>query len=127
MADGNGVLRVLVVDDEPDVEMMFRQRMRREVRSGRYELFFAQSGQEALAVLADHPEIRLVCTDLNMPIMGGLELLNRLEGVRPDVRAIVVSAYGDPVNQSKALDSGASGFVAKPVDFAGLKDLLERM
>ena len=116
--------QVLVVDDEPDVQEMFRQRMRREVRAGVYELFFAHSGIEALDVLRDNPGIRLILTDLNMPGMDGMELLGALEESWPEVQSIVVSAYGDPERINEARERGAQGFVVKPVDFSELKEML---
>ena len=116
--------QVLVVDDEPGVQMMFKQRMRREVRAGTYELFFAQSGLEALEVLRDNPGIRLILTDLNMPGMDGMELLGALEESWPEVQSIVVSAYGDPERMEAARQRGAQGFVVKPVNFGELKEML---
>ena len=116
--------QVLVVDDEPDVQEMFRQRMRREVRAGVYELFFAQSGIEALDVLRDNPGIRLILTDLNMPGMDGMELLGALEESWPEVQSIVVSAYGDAERMNEARERGAQGFVVKPVNFSELKEML---
>ena len=90
MSERDAGHKVLVVDDEPEVEPMFRQRMRREIRSGRYEFLFARSGLDALQVLDEHPDVRLVITDLNMPGMGGLALLERLSETKPDLRAMVV-------------------------------------
>ena len=116
--------QVLVVDDEPDVAVMFRQCLRREVRLGTYELFFASSGLEALDVLRDNPGIEIILTDLNMPGMDGMELLRALGASWPGVRSIVVSAYGDPDRMDEARERGASGFVVKPVDFPELKDML---
>ena len=115
------VRKVLVVDDEPEVEPMFRQRMRREIRAGRYEFLFASSGVEALQVLEANPDVRLVITDINMPQMNGLVLLERLGETWPGLPAVVVSAYGDAGNVSSAMDRGAHGFVVKPVDFEGLR------
>ena len=116
--------QVLVVDDEPDVQVMFQQRMRREVRAGVYELFFAQSGNEALDVLRENPGIRLILTDLNMPGMDGKELLGALGESWPDVQSIVVSAYGDAERMNEAREHGAQGFVVKPVNFGELKEML---
>ena len=114
--------KVLVVDDEPDVEPMFRQQMRREVRAGRYEFLFALSGRHALEVLEEHPDIRLVITDLNMPEMNGWELLDALGEQWPEMPSMVVSAYGDEENARRAEASGASGFVVKPVNFRELRE-----
>ena len=116
--------RLLVVDDEPDVHVMFQQRMRREVRAGRYELFFAMSGVEALEVLNETPGIRLILTDLNMPGMDGMELLGALGESWPQVRSIVVSAYSDAERMDEARQRGARGFVVKPVNFPELKEML---
>ena len=124
MSDSVGPRKVLVVDDEPDVQVMFQQRMRREVRAGIYELFFAQSGLEALDVLRENPSIRLILTDLNMPGMDGMELLGALGESWPEVQSIVVSAYGDPQRMNEARELGAQGFVVKPVDFSDLKEML---
>lgn len=114
--------KVLVVDDEPDVEPMFRQQMRREVRAGRYEFLFALSGRHALEALEQHPDVRLVITDLNMPEMNGWELLDALGEQWPEVPSRVVSAYGDEENARRAEASGASGFVVKPVNFRELRE-----
>ena len=114
--------KVLVVDDEPDVEPMFRQQMRREVRAGRYEFLFALSGRRALEMLEEHPDVRLVITDLNMPEMNGWELLDALGEQWPEVPSMVVSAYGDEENARRAESSGARGFVAKPVNFRELRE-----
>ena len=124
MSDSVEPRKVLVVDDEPDVQVMFQQRMRREVRAGIYELFFAQSGLEALDVLRENPSIRLILTDLNMPGMDGMELLGALGESWPEVQSIVVSAYGDPQRMDEARELGAQGFVVKPVDFSDLKEML---
>ena len=121
MSEENETRKVLVVDDEPDVEPMFRQQMRREVRSGRYEFLFALSGRHALQVLEENPDIRLVITDLNMPEMNGWELLEALGESWPELPSMVVSAYGDEANLRRAEERGAQGFVVKPVDFKELR------
>ncbi len=121
MSNDLTVRKVLVVDDEPDVEPMFRQRMRREVRAGMYEFLFALSGRQALDVLEEHPDIRLVITDLNMPEMNGWELLDALGDQWPDLPSMVMSAYGDQANLQRAEKSGAQDFVVKPVDFEELR------
>ena len=108
---------ILVVDDEPDVEPLFRQRMRREIRAGQYEFLFASSGLDALAILSDRTDIELVITDLNMPDMDGLELLAAMEDSFPGLPSMVVSAYGDPDRMARASEHGAGAFVVKPVDF----------
>ena len=121
MSEESTVRKVLVVDDEPDVEPMFRQRMRREVRAGMYEFLFALSGRQALDVLEENPDIRLVITDLNMPEMNGWELLDALGDQWPDLPSMVMSAYGDQDNLQRAEQSGAQDFVVKPVDFQELR------
>ena len=121
MSAESTVRKVLVVDDEPDVEPMFRQRMRREVRAGMYEFLFALSGRQALDVLEENPDIRLVITDLNMPEMNGWELLDALGDQWPDLPSMVMSAYGDQDNLQRAEQSGAQDFVVKPVDFQELR------
>ena len=113
--------KVLVVDDEPDVEPMFRQQMRREVRSGLYEFLFARSGRHALEVLDEHPDVGLVITDLNMPEMNGWELLDALGEFWPKLPSMVVSAYGNEENARRAEERGACDFVVKPVNFRELR------
>ena len=116
-------VRVLVVDDEPDVETLFRQQFRREVRQGLYALDFALSGKAALDMLEDHvgEEIILLVSDINMPGMTGLELLPVVKQRRPDLPVFMISAYGDPGTVAAALQRGADKFLAKPVDFPQLK------
>ena len=117
-------VRVLVVDDEADVETLFRQQFRREVREGLYKLDFALSATAALELLngADTgEEIILLVSDINMPGMSGLELLPVVKQNRPDLPVFMISAYGDEKTIDTALASGASKFLTKPVDFAQLK------
>jgi CheY-like chemotaxis protein len=116
-------VRVLVVDDEPDVEMLFRQEFRREVRQGLYLLDFALSGEAALDKLDDTAgeQIILLVSDINMPGMSGLDLLPKVKQRRPDLPVFVISAYGDAKRVKTALDRGASKFITKPVDFPALK------
>ena len=118
--------KLLVVDDEEEVMPIFRQRMRREVRGGVYELFFARSGVEALEILDSHPDVDLVITDINMPEMDGLTLLERLRASDADLRAVVLSAYGDMANIRAAMNLGAFDFVLKPVDFDDLRVTINR-
>ncbi|MBS0641737.1 MAG: response regulator [Acetobacteraceae bacterium] len=116
-------VRVLVVDDEPDVETLFRQQFRREVRSGQFALDFAPSGEAALSKLSDSiaDEIVLVLSDINMPGMSGLDLLPEVKQRRPDLTVIMISAYGDAPTVQTAMQRGADNFVTKPVDFPRLK------
>ncbi len=116
-------VRVLVVDDEPDVEALFRQQFRREVRQGLYLLDFALSGEAALNKLDGcvGEEIILLVSDINMPGMSGLDLLPKVKERRPELPVFMISAYGDAERVQTALDRGASKFMTKPVDFPQLK------
>ena len=116
-------IRVLVVDDEPDVETLFRQQFRREVRQELYALDFASSGRAALDILDSHigEEIILLVSDINMPGMTGLELLIVVKQRRPDLPVFMISAYGDQDTIATAVERGANGFLTKPVDFPRLK------
>jgi sigma-B regulation protein RsbU (phosphoserine phosphatase) len=109
--------KILIVDDEPDVELLIRQRFRREVREGVVDFRFARNGEEALAAVNADPGIEVVVTDINMPVMDGLTLLARLQE-RPDPPAtVIVSAYGDMPNIRAAMNRGAFDFLTKPIDF----------
>ncbi len=119
--------KILVVDDEPDLEQLVLQRMRREIRRGRYTFVFARNGVEALERLNDDGEqIDMVLTDINMPEMDGLTLLKQIPSVDPNVRSVVVSAYGDMKNIRTAMNRGAFDFVTKPIDFEDLRITIER-
>ena len=114
---------ILVVDDEADVEELFRQQFRREVRQGQFVMHFAQSAEEALDKLGDgiRPELIVILSDINMPGMDGLGLLLRIKEQRADLPVIMVTAYGDDERRRKASEYGAKEFVTKPVDFQLLK------
>ncbi len=119
---------ILIVDDEPDIADLFRQRFRREVRQGQYVLHFAASGEEALRRLAEiHPELIVILSDINMPGMDGLELLGEIRRVRPQLPVLMVTAYGDDDRKRRADELGAAAFLAKPVDFEQLKQHLLRL
>lgn len=118
--------RILVVDDEIDLEQLMLQKMRREVRHGRYEFEFAHNGAEALERLRKDNRFDIVLSDINMPVMDGLTLLGQIPEVDPDVRAVMVSAYGDMENIRTAMNRGAFDFVTKPIDFTDLKTTIER-
>ena len=118
--------KILVVDDEPDVQPLFMQRMRRDIRAGRYELVFAQNGVEALEMLNQDSGIEMVITDINMPKMDGLTLLEQIPRVDPNIRSIIISAYGDMKNIREAMNRGAFDFVTKPLDFEDLQVTIER-
>ncbi len=118
--------KVLVVDDEPDVEHLIRQRFRRKIHHGDIAFSFAGNGVEALDQLRREPDIAMVLTDLNMPEMDGLTLLGQLGKVDPNIKAVVVSAYGDMKNIRAAMNRGAFDFVTKPIDFEDLKVTLSK-
>jgi DNA-binding NtrC family response regulator len=118
-----GPVRVLVVDDEPDVEVLFRQQFRREVRQGLYKLDFALSALAALAILDDAcgEKIILLVSDIAMPGMSGLDLIPEVKVRRLDLPAFTISAYGDADTVAAALARGADEFITKPIDFPKLK------
>jgi two-component system, response regulator, stage 0 sporulation protein F len=120
---------ILVVDDEPDVPDLFRQRFRREARQGQYVLHFAASGEEALDQLADtiEPQLIVILSDINMPGMDGLELLREVKQRRPELPVMMVTAYGDDERRRRAAEFGAAEFITKPVDFELLKSQLQRL
>ena len=118
--------RILVVDDEPDVEALITQKFRRQVRRGEMEFLFAHDGVHALEVLDCEPDIDMVLSDINMPRMDGLTLLDRLNEQHSHLKTVIVSAYGDNATEAKARDLGAERFLTKPVDFPVLKDYLSR-
>jgi len=120
---------ILVVDDEPDVAEMFRQRFRREVRQGTYVLHFAPSGEEALERLSNgvQPELIVILSDINMPGMDGLTLLREIKARHPELPVMMVTAYGDDERRRNAAEAGALQFLTKPVDFALLKEQLRRL
>jgi len=120
-------LLILVVDDEPDVELLFRQQFRRDIRAGRFTMDFAQSASMALVRIADAGEqsLILILSDINMPGMSGLELLPKAKAIRPDVPIIMITAYGDAETKRRALESGAEALLTKPIDFGTLRSEIE--
>ena len=118
--------KILVVDDELDVEPLVLQRMRREIRRGIYEFEFAHNGVEALEALGKDDSFDIVLSDINMPEMDGLTLLERIPSVNPDIKSVVVSAYGDMKNIRTAMNRGAFDFVTKPIDFEDLRITIDR-
>ncbi len=116
-------LLILVVDDEPDVELLFRQQFRHDIRSGRFTMGFAQSAPAALERIADAAgvSIILILSDINMPGMSGLEMLPKAKAIRPDVPVIMITAYGDAGTKRKALENGADALLTKPIDFTMLR------
>ncbi|MDX0425113.1 response regulator [Sinorhizobium medicae] len=120
-------LLILVVDDEPDIELLFRQQFRRDLRSARFVMEFAQSALAALERIADAADVTLVLvlSDVNMPGMSGLELLPRARSIRPDVPVIMITAYGDPDTTQRAMESGAEALLTKPIDFTALREEID--
>ena len=120
-------LLILVVDDEPDVELLFRQQFRRDIRAGQFTMDFAQSASMALVRIADAGEqsLILILSDINMPGMSGLELLPKAKAIRPDVPIIMITAYGDAETKRRALESGAEALLTKPIDFGTLRSEID--
>jgi CheY-like chemotaxis protein len=116
-------MKILIVDDEQDVETLFLQKFRKEIKSKALEIIFAFSGEKALRLLEDEdsPELVYVFSDINMPGMTGLELLEKIKSRFSHIQVSMISAYGNRDNYEKALKSGAKGFFSKPVDFVSLK------
>lgn len=117
---------ILVVDDESDLEVLIRQKFRRQIREGRYEFQFAENGRAALEVLEKNPQISLVLSDINMPEMDGLTLLVKIGEIKPLIQVVMVSAYGDMDNIRTAMNKGAFDFVCKPVNFEDLEVTMEK-
>ena len=121
-------MKILVVDDEKDVQVLFEQRFRREIKSGEMQLFFAFSGEEALEYMqANEHEAILILSDINMPGMSGLELLKFIKEKyeKPPPVVMMITAYGDAENYDQAMKLGADDFLTKPVDFVLLKEKLK--
>ena len=118
--------KILVVDDEPDLEPLMLQRMRQSIRAGHYTFVFAQNGVEALEMLTQVDDIDMVLSDINMPQMDGLTLLEQIPKVDPNIRAVIISAYGDMKNIRTAMNRGAFDFVTKPLDFEDLRVTIDR-
>jgi len=119
--------RIMVVDDEPDLESLIRQRFRRQIRDGEYDFVFAYNGLEALSRLLEFPDINLILSDINMPEMDGLTLLAKLNELKnPALKTVIVSAYGDMDNIRTAMNRGAFDFVTKPVDFVDLETTINK-
>ena len=118
---------ILVVDDEPDVETLFRQQFRRDLRAGRFTMEFAASAPEAMAkaaTIAD-PSLILILSDINMPGMSGLEMLPKVRAARPSVPVIMITAYGDADTKRAALERGAEALLTKPIDFGQLRQEID--
>ena len=128
-SEGGVSVSILIVDDEPDVSELFRQRFRREIREGTYVLHFAGSGEEALDRLGQgiEPQLIVILSDINMPGMDGLTLLREIKTRRPELPVMMVTAYGDDERRRVAGEYGAAEFINKPVDFELLKKQLESL
>lgn len=123
-------MKVLVVDDEKDVQLLFQQRFRKEIRKGEYDFVFAFSGEEALTYLSEHAsEAVLILSDINMPGMSGLDLLGEIKSnfKEPPPVVMMITAYGDDDNYNSAINLGADGFLTKPVEFSLLKEKLKEL
>ena len=118
---------ILVVDDEPDVEVLFRQQFRRDLRAGRYAMEFAQSATMALQRISEAGDqsLILILSDINMPGISGLELLPKAKAMRPDVPVIMITAYGDTDTKRQALEKGAEALLIKPLDFGTLRNEID--
>jgi CheY-like chemotaxis protein len=118
---------VLVFDDEPDVEALFRQQFRRDLRAQRFVMDFAASASDALARVAStiEPSPILILSDINMPGMTGMEMLPKMKEMRPDVPVIMITAYGDAETKRKAIEGGAEGLLTKPIDFILLREQID--
>lgn len=122
-------VHILMVDDEPDAQELFRQNFRNEIRKGVYIFDFALSGEAALESLRgeEPPRVVMVLSDINMPGMSGIELLAQIRATWPEVKVFMITAYGDEATEARARKLGASCFLTKPVDFAALKEDLQRI
>ena len=120
------VPKILVVDDEADIEVLLCQMFRRAIRAGKLCFVFAHNGEEALEVLRAQPDIAMVLTDINMPRMDGLTLLSRLDAVNPMLKAVIISAYGDMENIRAAMNRGAYDFITKPIELADLETTIAK-
>lgn len=118
--------KILVVDDEIDLELLIKQKFRQKIREDKYEFIFAVNGNDALEKIIQHPDIDIVLTDINMPEMDGLTLLSRLNESNPLIKSVIVSAYGDMENIRTAMNRGAFDFITKPINFLDLSVTLEK-
>ncbi len=120
------MIKILVVDDETDLEVLIKQKFRKQIREHKYQFVFAVNGNDALERIQQHADVEVVLTDINMPQMDGLTLLGKLKEMSPLIRSVIVSAYGDMENIRTAMNRGAFDFVCKPVDFEDLEVTLEK-
>ena len=120
------MIKILIADDESDMEMLIKQKFRQKIREKQYEFVFANNGKEALEKLDEHTDVEIILSDINMPVMDGLTLLSRIGEFHPLVKTVMVSAYGDMDNIRKAMNRGAFDFVTKPVNFEDLELTMEK-
>ena len=122
-------MKFLVVDDEKDVEMLFRQKFRKEIKNNDVEFLFAFSGEEAMNILESKspPDVMYIFSDINMPGMSGIDLLQHVKKEYPSIHVSMISAYGDSENYNRAIDSGAKEFYTKPIDFNSLKEEINQL
>lgn len=118
--------KILIVDDEPDIEFLAKQKFRTQITNGDFHLFFATNGREALDIIRQEPDIAVVVSDVNMPEMDGLTLIDNLKELSPHTKTIIVSAYGDARTLRAAMNKGVFDFVTKPVDFKDLSEAINR-
>jgi len=120
-------MKIMSVDDEPDMELLIRQKFRKKIKNGEYEFVFAENGLEALTKLIEHPDIGIILTDINMPEMDGLTLLTKINELKnPTLKTVIVSAYGDMENIRTAMNRGAFDFATKPIDFEDLEITIKK-
>lgn len=122
-------IKILIVDDESDVELLFKSKFRKQIKEDKIELFFAFSGEEAMGHLLsmEHPDVALILSDINMPGISGFDLLEKVKSKFPQIRVMMVTAYGDPENQRKAIQMGADDLLSKPLDFTILEEKLRNL
>ncbi len=122
-------MKILIVDDEKDVQWLFEKRFRKEQRSGEFDMHFAYSGEETLVLLKqkEMADLKLVLTDINMPGMSGIELLKTIKKEYPQLPVIVITAYDDAKNRLAAYRNGANDYINKPIDFVKLKEKIVRL
>tara|TARA_R110000868_G_scaffold154031_2_gene380015 strand:+ start:1764 stop:2807 length:1044 start_codon:yes stop_codon:yes gene_type:complete len=118
--------KILVVDDETDLEILIKQKFRKKIRENEYEFVFAINGKDALIKISDNPDIDIVLSDINMPEMDGLTLLSKINELKPLIKSVIVSAYGDMANIRTAMNSGAFDFITKPINFDDLNITVEK-
>jgi CheY-like chemotaxis protein len=122
-------IKILIVDDESDVEFLFKSKFRKQIKEEEIELFFAFSGEDAFNLLLnmEHPNVALILSDINMPGISGFELLEKIKAKFPQIRVMMITAYGDPENKAKAIELGADDLLSKPLDFALLEEKLRNL